>query len=232
MTDTADAPRSRAENTRARLLAAAISAFSEKGFHGTTTRDIAAAAGMSPAAVYVHHSSKEELLFLIAREGHEQALAVVREARGTSENPVEQAAAVARAFATFHAHHHTVARVINYELAALTDEHRVEIDRLGVGIDRELRDLVGAGVASGDFDTTDPALAATAATGRPTRSATSTPTWPCARCGRAEEGRGRHRRHRRARPAGTGMIEPWPSSSSSSSPPPWWWVRSGASSGG
>jgi AcrR family transcriptional regulator len=41
----------RAEATRARLVEAAIAAFAEKGFHGTTTRDIAAAAGMSPAAL-------------------------------------------------------------------------------------------------------------------------------------------------------------------------------------
>jgi AcrR family transcriptional regulator len=72
---------SRAETTRARLLEAAVTAFAEKGFHGTTTRDIAGAAGMSPAAVYVHHRSKEELLFLISREGHQQALDVVRDAR-------------------------------------------------------------------------------------------------------------------------------------------------------
>ncbi|MCR1781947.1 TetR/AcrR family transcriptional regulator [Nocardioides carbamazepini] len=153
---------SRAETTRARLLEAAVTAFAEKGFHGTTTRDIAGAAGMSPAAVYVHHRSKEELLFLISREGHQQALDVVRDARASSADPVEQAAAAGRAFAEFHAHHHTVARILNYELAALSEEHRAEIDELRTGIDRELRALVHDGVASGAFDTPDPALAATA----------------------------------------------------------------------
>ncbi|WGX95452.1 TetR/AcrR family transcriptional regulator [Nocardioides sp. L-11A] len=153
---------SRAEATRARLLEAAVTAFAEKGFHGTTTRDIAGAAGMSPAAVYVHHRSKEELLFLISREGHQQALDVVRAARASSTDPVEQAAAAGRAFAEFHAHHHTVARILNYELAALSEEHRAEIDELRTGIDRELRALVRDGVAAGVFDTPDPALAATA----------------------------------------------------------------------
>lgn len=153
---------SRAEATRARLLEAAVVAFSEKGFHGTTTRDIAGAAGMSPAAVYVHHRSKEELLFLISRQGHQQALDTVREARATTPDPVGQAAAVGRAFAEFHAHHHTVARILNYELAALSEEHRATIDELRTGIDRELRDLVREGVAAGVFDTPDPALAATA----------------------------------------------------------------------
>lgn len=153
---------SRAEATRARLLEAAVTAFSEKGFHGTTTRDIAGAAGMSPAAVYVHHKSKEELLFLISRQGHQHALDVVREARASTPDPVAQVAAVGRAFAAYHAHHHTVARILNYELAALSDEHRAVIDELRTGIDRELRDLVREGVRAGVFDTPDPALAATA----------------------------------------------------------------------
>lgn len=152
----------RAEATRARLLEAAVTAFSEKGFHGTTTRDIASAAGMSPAAVYVHHKSKEELLFLISRQGHQQALDVVREARTTTPDPVAQVATVGRAFAAYHAHHHTVARILNYELAALSEEHRAVIDELRTGIDRELRDLVREGVAAGVFATPDPALAATA----------------------------------------------------------------------
>lgn len=153
---------SRAEATRSRLLAAAAAAFAEKGFHGTTTRDIAGAAGMSPAAVYVHHKSKEELLYLISRDGHAATLDVVREARATATDPVAQLAAVSRAFAEYHALHHTVARIVNYELAALSDAHRVEIDLIRTGIDRELRDLVSSGVAAGAFETPDPALAATA----------------------------------------------------------------------
>ncbi len=40
---------------RERLINAAVDAFAENGFAGTTTRDIASRAGMSPAAVYVHH---------------------------------------------------------------------------------------------------------------------------------------------------------------------------------
>ncbi len=49
---------SRADSARVRLREAAIEAFARKGFHGTTTRDISTAAGMSPAALYVHYPSK------------------------------------------------------------------------------------------------------------------------------------------------------------------------------
>src|SRR5687768_13424610 len=93
----------RADRTRARLQAPALSAFAERGFHGTSTRDIAARAGLSPAAVYVHHSSKEELLYVISRAGHEDTLERVRAAAAESDAPPVQLAAVARAFAGHHA---------------------------------------------------------------------------------------------------------------------------------
>ncbi|WP_309117844.1 helix-turn-helix domain-containing protein, partial [Saccharothrix sp.] len=56
------------------MLIAAAAAFAGRGYHATTTRDIAAQAGMSPAAVYIHYRSKEDLLFQISRIGHRRAL--------------------------------------------------------------------------------------------------------------------------------------------------------------
>jgi len=157
-TDPPRARQARADETRARLLKAAIAAFGVKGFHGTTTRDIAQAAGMSPAAVYVHHRSKEELLFLIAAEGHERILAMVREVVGMKGTPTEQARELAYRFARRHASEHTWARIVNYELAALSPEHLAVVMELRRQINRELRAVVDAGVASGEFDTADPSI--------------------------------------------------------------------------
>ncbi|MDP3894910.1 TetR/AcrR family transcriptional regulator [Nocardioides sp.] len=160
MTDPAEP--SRADATRARLLEAAVAAFSERGFHGTTTRDIAAAAGMSPAALYVHHRSKEELLHLISRAGHERTLGMVREGIASSDDPAEQLRHVVHDFAAHHARDHTSARIVNYELAALSPDHLREITALRQQIDHEMRDLVERGVAAGRFDTPDPRMAAVA----------------------------------------------------------------------
>ena len=49
-----------------RVLLAAATAFAERGFHATTTRDIAAHAGLSPAGLYVYFRSKEDVLHQIA----------------------------------------------------------------------------------------------------------------------------------------------------------------------
>jgi len=139
---------SRAEATRARLLDAAVTAFAERGYHGTTTRDIAAAAGMSPAAVYVHHSSKEELLYLISKKGHEELLQVLREAVATSDDPARQLRATMRAFTVHHVRTHTSARVVNYELAALSEQHLAEMQEIRHEIDQLVTDLVDRGIAA------------------------------------------------------------------------------------
>lgn len=152
---------SRADATRARLMKAAVQAFAEKGFHGTTTRDIAAAAGMSPAALYVHHRSKEELLHLISREGHERTLRIVRGGVAASEHPAQQLRAVMGAFATHHAREHTSARILNYELAALSPEHLAEIQEIRRQIDDEVRSLMRRGIDAGVFTIGDPTIAAT-----------------------------------------------------------------------
>ncbi|SCE24280.1 transcriptional regulator, TetR family, partial [Streptomyces sp. Termitarium-T10T-6] len=51
-----------------RLLVAAVDAFAERGYHATTTRDIAGRAGMSPAALYIHFKTKQELLHRISKD--------------------------------------------------------------------------------------------------------------------------------------------------------------------
>lgn len=152
----------RGGDARDRLLAAAVSAFAERGFHGTTTRDIAAAAGLSPAAVYVHYRSKEELLAEISRTGHERTLELVREAVATSPTPVEQLTELVRRFVIDHARANTTARVVNYELASLDPVSAVGIGELRREINSELRALVERGVADGSFDCPQPRVAATA----------------------------------------------------------------------
>jgi AcrR family transcriptional regulator len=49
------------EERRHQLLAVAVSLFSERGFRGTTTKEIAQAAGVSEAMVFRHFATKEEL---------------------------------------------------------------------------------------------------------------------------------------------------------------------------
>jgi AcrR family transcriptional regulator len=49
------------EERRSQILAVAVSLFSNRGFRGTTTKEIAQAAGVSEAMVFRHFATKEEL---------------------------------------------------------------------------------------------------------------------------------------------------------------------------
>jgi AcrR family transcriptional regulator len=56
-----------AEETRQRVLAAAAALFAERGFHGTTARDIAQRARVNLAAGHYHFGSKETLYLEVLR---------------------------------------------------------------------------------------------------------------------------------------------------------------------
>src|SRR5215467_7982829 len=137
-----------------RLMIAATQEFSVRGYHGTTTRDIAARAGLSPAGVYVHFRSKEELLYRISLIGHQHALDDIR--RGaTAADPVERLRELVARFSAWHARYHVPARVIQYELHALSPEHLAEVATLRRGIDAVVRETLEYGIDSGVFEVPD-----------------------------------------------------------------------------
>jgi len=138
-----------------RLMDAAVDAFADKGFHATSTRDIAARAQMSPAGVYVHFASKQDLLFQLCRRGHVLALDVVETARSSADDPPAQLVAIVSAFASWHAEQFRTARIVQYEFAHLSPEDRAQVMTLRKQIDAVVRDVLAAGVASGDFDVPD-----------------------------------------------------------------------------
>lgn len=54
-------PRLPAEDRRRQLIEVAVDLFSRKGFGGTTTREIAAAAGVTEAIIFRHFATKQDL---------------------------------------------------------------------------------------------------------------------------------------------------------------------------
>ncbi|GAA2087826.1 TetR/AcrR family transcriptional regulator [Aeromicrobium tamlense] len=146
MTTDAANGRDRSATTRERLLAAAVEAFATSGFAGTTTRDIASRAGMSPAAVYVHHATKEELLFEISRRGHRSAVEIIEKASQSASDPAERTRTMVAEFSRWHAVNSRVGRIVQYEFDALTPEHRAEIAEYRRAIEALMREALEAGV--------------------------------------------------------------------------------------
>src|SRR4051812_26593486 len=61
-------------NRRRELLNSAAKLFRRKGFHASSTRDIAAAAGMQSGSPFYHFPSKGALLFAVMEEGMHTAI--------------------------------------------------------------------------------------------------------------------------------------------------------------
>lgn len=141
--------RDRSSRTRERLLDAAVEAFAASGFAGTTTRDIASRAGMSPAAVYVHHATKEDLLFEISRRGHHASLEVLQTAFDAEPDSLARIRAMVGAFSRWHAETSRVGRIVQYELNALTPEHRAEIAETRRTMERLVQRTLEDGIAAG-----------------------------------------------------------------------------------
>jgi AcrR family transcriptional regulator len=140
---------------RERLIECGVAEFADKGFHGTTTRDISLRAGLSAAAMYVHFQSKEALLCEIIREAHGAALRMMYEAASEDSPAPERFGSLVRALAHFHAEHATVARIANYELRALSNECRatvLEQRRAGAQL---IKAAIVEGIESGDFAVVD-----------------------------------------------------------------------------
>ncbi|MEU6696762.1 TetR/AcrR family transcriptional regulator [Pseudonocardia sp. NPDC046786] len=123
------------------IVVAAIDSFADRGFHATTLRHIAAGSGLSTAALYVHFRSKDDVLFEVSRRGHARALGLVR-AAAAAEPAGHAFRTLVYAFSRWHAEQRTVARVVQYEFAALGPEHREQVTVLRRATERIVREVV------------------------------------------------------------------------------------------
>jgi AcrR family transcriptional regulator len=148
------APRNRETRTRLRraeIVSAATQIFAAKGFSNVGMRDIADAVGIRGASLYHHFPSKEEILFAICltvtREPVEENLPLL-DASGT---PSERLANLVRSHIR-HLRRRRLEHLVGlHERAALTPEHLAETDEYRMCYHRRVRDLLSAGIRTGEF---------------------------------------------------------------------------------
>src|SRR6476661_5424703 len=90
-------------NEYPRILDAALQAFSEHGYHGTSTRDLAHRCGLSVPGVYHHYPSKQDILFSLMNVIIDELLTRSRQALDTSPaDPRAQFDALVESLLRFH----------------------------------------------------------------------------------------------------------------------------------
>ena len=82
-------PERRRQQTREHLLAAAAEVFAERGFHGASLDEVAAAAGFTKGAVYSNFKNKEDLFLALFKANYDREIDGIRATLESSEVPPE-----------------------------------------------------------------------------------------------------------------------------------------------
>jgi AcrR family transcriptional regulator len=139
-------------DTRERIHQAGLELFSERGYTGTTVRQIADACDLTPGAIYNHYASKEALLFAIVDRVHDDADAVLSETlRGGDGDPVSQLEALATAFTAFHIARPRETRVANRDYIYLPAGERDSVVRRRRRVRALFADVLREGERRGTF---------------------------------------------------------------------------------
>ena len=139
------------DNRRSDLVRAAAQLFRQKGFDGTTIRDIAGAVGMRSGSPFYHFASKHELLLAVMEEGLrlglERTRAVVDE---PGLDAVERFRRLVRAhFGILHENGSDFIPVMLYDWRSLPPQHRRRIVDLKDGYDAIWQQAIDALHAEG-----------------------------------------------------------------------------------
>lgn len=154
------APGERKEAGEDKVSRVACRIFRERGYHQTSMRDIATALGWQPSALYYYYPSKEDLLFAIMDAAVSGLTEMVREQIAPGAPAAEQLRQAVRAHIATIADHLDELSVFLHEMKSLEDPKRREVliakrNRY----EHIYRDIIHAGIASGEFGEVDPRLA-------------------------------------------------------------------------
>ncbi|MFJ8813886.1 TetR/AcrR family transcriptional regulator [Amycolatopsis thermoflava] len=147
------------------ILAAALEAFYEQGFHGTPVRDIARRVGQTVPALYYHHENKEGVFTALVEEATSDLDWRVRQAvEEAGERPDLRLVNAVEAI-VLHMAHRTRLAALDFELRHLSPANRKRYAARRKEIEVLVTRIVSAGVAEGLFVAKRPAETARALLG-------------------------------------------------------------------
>jgi AcrR family transcriptional regulator len=147
------------------LLAAALEAFYEHGFHGTTVRDIARRYGQTVPSIYYHHENKEGVFVALLEKGTSDVAARVRAAAAEGgDRPEARLANVVEAI-VLHMTQRTRLAALDSEIRHLSPPVRKRYAARRKEVERVLAGIVEDGVRTREFTASYPGETARAILG-------------------------------------------------------------------
>ncbi|MGD1056395.1 MAG: TetR/AcrR family transcriptional regulator [Solirubrobacteraceae bacterium] len=130
---------------------AALTLFSERGYHGTTMKHVAAQLGVQAPSLYNHVVSKQEILQRIMTTGMRRLTAHQEVALASSTEPAEQLRAMIEAHVQMHIRHSRSAMVGDREIGNLEEPTQREVRDERDAYERRFRAVIQRGVDAGTF---------------------------------------------------------------------------------
>lgn len=150
----------RPQKRRREVLDAAAQVFYERGYDASSTQDIADVVGILKGSLYYYVDSKEQFLYEIIKEAHDLGLDILQEVQSADGDVVSRFALLIRRHVEYFVANRVKVSVFFRELAALSPEHRHEIEQLGHRYRECVEDLVREGQRTGEVaPSIDPDLA-------------------------------------------------------------------------
>lgn len=147
--------------SREDVVRAAGRLFAERGYHGTSMRDLGRELGLLGSSLYSHVGSKEELLVEVVERGAELFQSSADAAVALGGSPDERLRALIAGHVAVVLDHREEVQTFLNEARALDPERREQVVDARNRYEAAFRHVLGEGMRSGVFRSTlDPALAA------------------------------------------------------------------------
>ena len=140
---------SRYEHQRQQAIRSAAAVFAEKGFHGSSTRDIAERMGIKQGSLYYYFRSKEEALNEVCLFGIEEYVERMKSIAAGDQPFESKLLATITSHLTSYRERNEALKVHNDERLYLPEEKRAKLKELGSNYRRQLEGIFEEGVRSG-----------------------------------------------------------------------------------
>lgn len=150
------------EIKRQRILDEAVRQFFEKGYEATSLESIAEGLGVTKQFIYSRFRNKAELLVHVCKAGATAADETVAFSARLEGDPASRLAQIIRYFVQLQIEHRREVALYFREAKSLPADESLAIDGSKQHFHRMLRTLLKEGSASGQFEISDPSLAASA----------------------------------------------------------------------
>ena len=147
MTTSSENPKYQHQRMQAIKSAAAV--FADKGFHGSSTRDIAERMGIKQGSLYYYFKSKEEALGEVCLFGIEDYVDHMKVIAASDQSFESKLMATITSHLSSYRERNEAIKVYNDERLYLPEDKRSKLKLLGSGYRQSLEEIFEEGVASG-----------------------------------------------------------------------------------